>query len=50
MYMPAAPTAATALLPSLPIQIMSVRLYAIWISEVAMIGTASRVREAKPGP
>ena len=37
---PTAPTAATASLPSLPTHAISVRLYAIWINEVAIIGIA----------
>ena len=38
--MPTAPTAATDSLPSLPTHAMSVRLYAIWMKEVAMMGIA----------
>lgn len=38
VYIPAAPTAATASLPTMPIHAMSVRLYAVCTMEVAMIG------------
>ena len=50
MYMPAAPTDATASLLILPIQIISVRLYAIWTRDVAIIGRASLVSDGKTGP
>ena len=50
VYIPAAPTAATASLPTMPIHAMSVRLYAVCTMEVAMIGTASSVREVKIFP
>ena len=39
--MPAEPTAATSGAPRRPIQIISVRFYAIWMKEVAIIGLAS---------
>ena len=38
--MPTEPTAATASLPRRPTQAISVRLYAIWIKEVAIMGIA----------
>jgi len=41
-YSPAAPDAATASLPTRPSQNMSVRLYAIWMNWVPMIGAATR--------
>ena len=37
---PTEPTAATASLPKRPTQAISVRLYAIWINEVAIMGIA----------
>ena len=37
---PTEPMAATASLPSRPTHAISVRLYAIWINDVAMIGIA----------
>ena len=49
-YMPEAPTAATAPLPTRPIHIMSVRLYAIWMSWVAMMGKASFASEGRMRP
>ena len=44
MNIPAAPTAATPPAPVRPTQIISTMLYAIWMREVPMIGSASRVR------
>ena len=38
--MPTAPTAATASLPRRPTHAISVRLYAIWMKEVAIMGIA----------
>lgn len=38
--MPTAPTAATASLPRRPTHAISVRLYAIWMKDVAMMGIA----------
>ncbi|GKH02349.1 hypothetical protein CE91St54_47280 [Hungatella hathewayi] len=43
----AAPTAATAGDPTRPIHAISVRLYAVWTSAVAIIGRASPVRDVK---
>ena len=48
--MAAAPTAATASLPTIPIHAMSVRLYAVWTRDVAIIGTASSVRDFRIFP
>ena len=46
----AAPTAATAGDPTRPIHAISVRLYAVWTSAVAIIGRASPVRDVKIWP
>ena len=50
IYIPAAPTAATALLLTRPIQIISTRLYAICINDVPIIGNANFAREPAIGP
>ena len=50
VYMAAAPTAATASLPTIPIQAISVRLYAVWTRDVAIIGRASSVRDVSIFP
>ena len=47
---PTEPTAAMASLPNLPTQAISVRLYAIWMKEVAMIGMANMNSWRRIGP
>jgi len=47
---PTEPTAAMASLPNLPTHAISVRLYAIWIKEVAIMGIAKVKSWRRMGP